>query len=70
LRPPDAGLVEWPVLTLAGEAEVRFGHGNPVEGVDAPPGLVRVYGSGGLLGLGEVTADKLLKAKRLMNIAR
>jgi tRNA pseudouridine55 synthase len=70
LRPPDAGLVEWPVLTLAGEAEVRFGHGNPVEGADAPPGLVRVYGSGGLLGLGEVTADKLLKAKRLMNIAR
>ena len=43
--------------------------GNPVDGVSAPPGLVRVYGSGGLLGLGEVTADKLLKAKRLMNIA-
>ena len=70
LQPPDAGLVDWPVVTLAGQAEERFGHGNPVEGVGAPPGMVRVYGSGGLLGLGEVTADKLLKAKRLMNIAR
>ncbi len=70
LQPPDAGLVDWPVVTLTGQAEERFGHGNPVEGVGAPPGMVRVYGSGGLLGLGEVTADKLLKAKRLMNIAR
>jgi tRNA pseudouridine55 synthase len=70
LQPPDAGLVEWPAVTLAGQGEVRFGHGNPVADIDARPGLVRVYGSGGLLGLGEVTADKLLKAKRLMNIAR
>jgi tRNA pseudouridine55 synthase len=70
LQPPDAGLADWPVVTLEGLAEARFGHGNPVDGVSAPPGLVRVYGSGGLLGLGEVTADKLLKAKRLMNIAR
>ncbi|NNJ65627.1 MAG: tRNA pseudouridine(55) synthase TruB [Xanthomonadales bacterium] len=70
LQPPDAGLADWPVVALEGLAEERFGHGNPVDGVSAPPGLVRVYGSGGLLGLGEVTADKLLKAKRLMNIAR
>ena len=69
LQPPDAGLADWPAVTLEGLAEQRFGHGNPVDGVSAPPGLVRVYGSGGLLGLGEVTADKLLKAKRLMNIA-
>lgn len=68
LLPVDSGLVDWPVVTLAGEAEERFGHGNPVDGVVGPAGPVRVYGSRGLLGLGEVTADKLLKAKRLMNL--
>jgi tRNA pseudouridine55 synthase len=68
LLPPDAGLVDWPVVTLGGEDERRFGHGNPVEGIAGPAGPVRVYGSSGLLGLGEVTADKLLKAKRLMNL--
>ena len=68
LLPPDAGLADWPVVTVAGEAEVRFGHGNPVSGVAGPAGPVRVYGSHGLLGLGEVTSDKLLKAKRLMNL--
>lgn len=68
LLPPDAGLADWPVVTLGEPAASRFGHGNPVGGVTAPPGPVRVYGPGGLLGLGEVTADKLLKAKRLMNL--
>ena len=68
LLPPDAGLGDWPVVTLGDRAAARFAHGNPVEGVDAAPGPVRVYGPGGLLGLGEVTADKLLKAKRLMNL--
>lgn len=68
LLPPDAGLADWPVVTLAEWAATRFGHGNPVEGVAAAPGPVRVYGPAGLLGLGEVTADKLLKAKRLMNL--
>lgn len=68
LLPPDAGLVHWPLVTLGEEAAVKFGHGNPVAGVAAPPGPVRVYGPGGLLGLGEVSVDKLLKAKRLMNL--
>jgi len=69
LLPPDAGLVHWPLVTLGKEAAAKFGHGNPVAGVTAPPGPVRVYGPGGLLGLGEVSVDKLLKAKRLMNLS-
>jgi tRNA pseudouridine55 synthase len=68
LLAPDAGLANWPVVTLGEDAAVKFGHGNPVAGVAAPPGPVRVYGPGGLLGLGEVSVDKLLKAKRLMNL--
>jgi tRNA pseudouridine55 synthase len=68
LLPPDAGLAHWPVVTLGEEAAVKFGHGNPVAGVAAPPGPVRVYGPGGLLGLGDVSVDKLLKARRLMNL--
>jgi len=68
LLPPDAGLGDWPVVTLDDRAAARFGHGNPVAGVDAAPGPVRVYGPGGLMGLGEITVDKLLKAKRLMNL--
>jgi tRNA pseudouridine55 synthase len=68
LLPPDAGLADWPVVTLEDPAATRFGHGNPVGGIRAPSGPVRVYGPDGLLGLGEITADKLLKAKRLMNL--
>jgi tRNA pseudouridine55 synthase len=72
LLTPDAGLVGWPLLRIDPGAAQRFSHGNPVEGVGAGvrPGPVRVYGAGeALLGLGEVTADGTLRARRLMNLA-
>ena len=69
LLPPDAGLSHWPVVRLDEARAVRFGHGNPVEGVAEPEGPVRVYGPGGvLLGLGEVTAGGVLKARRVMDL--
>lgn len=72
LLPPDAGLAHWPLLRLDPGAMRRFAHGNPVAGVGAgsKPGPVRVYGPGDiLLGLGEVTADGTLRARRVMNLA-
>jgi tRNA pseudouridine55 synthase len=72
LLSPDAGLVDWPLLLLEPDAARRFAHGNPVAGAGAgvEPGLVRVYGPGDvLLGLGEVTVDGTLRARRLMNLA-
>jgi tRNA pseudouridine55 synthase len=69
LLPPDAGLAEWPVVRLDEIGERRFRHGNPVAGSGSVGGLVRVCGPGDkLLGLGEVTADGTLKARRLMHL--
>ena len=66
LLPADAGLPHWPRALLEPEAAGRFGHGNPVAGVDAPAGPVRVYGAAGqLLGLGEVSAEGRLTARRV-----
>ena len=70
LLPPDAGLADWPVVTLDAPAATRFSHGNPVPASEMAPGPVRVYSAAGaLLGLGEVTARNLLKPKRIMNLA-
>jgi len=72
LLPADAGLADWPVANLDADGARRFGHGNPVAGaaVGCQPGPVRVYGPDDvLLGLGEVTADGTVKARRLMNLA-
>lgn len=67
LLPADAGLADWPLVTLDAAQEARFRHGNAVAGVSGTPGPVRVYaGHGVLLGLGDLGDDKLLKAKRLM----
>ncbi len=51
-------------------ARRAFGHGNPVAGVAGEvAGPVRVYGPGDvLLGLGELTADRSLKARRVMHL--
>jgi len=69
LLPTDAGLADWPVVTLGEPAATRFAHGNPVSTPDAPAALVRVYSDAGiLLGLGQVMAGKLLKPKRIMNL--
>jgi tRNA pseudouridine55 synthase len=72
LLAPDAGLADWPAVSLDMDAARRFAHGNPVTGaaVDSRPGLVRVHGPDGtLLGLGEVTADGSVMARRLMHLA-
>lgn len=70
LLPPDAGLKGWPVATLDEGQALRFGHGNPVPGMAGPAtGRVRVYGPGEvLLGLGEVTLDRVLEARRVMHL--
>ena len=69
LLPVDAGLMEWPVVELDDDSADRFSHGNPVEIGPVQPGLVRAYSSHGkLLGIGEVTPDKLLKPKRIMHL--
>lgn len=70
LLPPDAGLQDWPTVTL-GEAEAgRFCHGNNTIVANAVvPGPVRVYGPlGVLLGLGEIDAELRLKARRVFNL--
>lgn len=69
LLPPDAGLDHLPVVELpAAEAE-RFRHGNPVACGAGPAVTVRVRSAAGaLLGLGEITADGLLKPRRVMNL--
>jgi tRNA pseudouridine55 synthase len=69
LLAPDAGLAEWPVVRLDEIGAQRFRHGNPVADSGDVGGLVRVYGPGDkLLGLGEVTADGTLRARRLMHL--
>ena len=71
LLPPDAGLADWPVVTLDETSAIRFSHGNPASAVDARPGDYRVYGSDGiLLGLGEIDAHKQLKPKRIFNLKK
>jgi tRNA pseudouridine55 synthase len=70
LLPPDAGLAGWPVVRLDADAARRFGHGNAVDRVTGSPGPVRVYGpDDALLGLGEVMAKGVLRARRLMHLA-
>lgn len=69
LLPPDAGLQGWPGVTLGPADAERFGHGNPVASVAAPPGPVRVFGPAGvLLGLGEIDAGNRLRARRVFNL--
>jgi tRNA pseudouridine55 synthase len=66
LLPVDAGIADWPVVSLDGESCRRFSHGNPVEAQGGPEGRVRVYGPGDiLLGLAEIDSNQYLKPKRL-----
>jgi tRNA pseudouridine55 synthase len=68
LLPVDSGLTDWPQVILDAMQSERFSHGNPVEIQSNESGPVRVYGpENRLLGLGEITPDKYLKPKRIMN---
>lgn len=69
LQPVDALLQSLPSLTLEGDAEQRFRHGNPV---DMPPGLIgkiRVYAADRLIGVGEPGREGRLWPKRLVQLA-
>lgn len=66
---PDAGLSDWPIITLDQQAATRFCHGNPVSAGNSEAGLSRVYSKEGLLlGLGEIEGNHL-KPKRIMNLS-
>ena len=69
LQPVDALVSSLPVVSVEGEAEQRFRHGNPV---DLPAGLsgkIRVYAAGYLIGIGEPGPDGRLWPKRLVQLA-
>jgi tRNA pseudouridine55 synthase len=66
LLPPDAGLVDWPVVTLDEAAAVRFSHGNPAQIESGFTGAARVYDPvGTLLGLAEVAPGGRLQPTRV-----
>ena len=67
LRPIDEAIADWPAIELNGDQAYYLLRGNPVHACGAAePGLVRVYGDGGLfLGVGEVLRDGRLAPKRL-----
>jgi len=68
LMPPDAGLVDWPVVRLAEQEVIRFRHGNPVSIPADIAADVRVYdGKKRLLGLASAGAG-ILKPRRVFNI--
>ena len=69
LQPVDALVHTLPIVTVEGEAESRFRHGNPV---DLPAGLrgkIRVYAGDQLIGVGEPGSDGRLWPKRLVQLA-
>jgi tRNA pseudouridine55 synthase len=66
LLPLDAGLVDWPLVTVDEPGEKRFVHGNPVPCNRSSEGMVRVYSETGRpLGLGEIRADGRVHSKRV-----
>ena len=69
LLPVDAGLTDWPSVTLDEVSMDRFCHGNPVDQAAGTTGLVRVYGpEKNLLGIGEIFPENQLKPKRIMHL--
>ena len=69
LRPVDALLQSFPALTVEGEAEARFRHGNPVDVSAGLSGKIRVYAQGRLIGVGEPGREGRLWPKRLVQLA-
>jgi tRNA pseudouridine55 synthase len=67
LLPVDAGLADWPVVTLDVERARRFHHGNPLRSDWGLMGHVRVKdASGRLLGLGDIDSGGRLKPLRVL----
>jgi len=70
LLPIEAGLSSWPRLEIPADAALRLGHGQHVAGCLAQRGEVAIFDeTGDPLGLGEVGADGILRAKRLFTWA-
>jgi tRNA pseudouridine55 synthase len=71
LLPVDAGLADWPLVTLDENQRVRFSHGNPfsLSPCQAPTGRVRVSSAGGdILGIATLLEDGILKALKVFNL--
>ncbi|TVQ37743.1 MAG: tRNA pseudouridine(55) synthase TruB [Wenzhouxiangella sp.] len=67
LLPADVALAHLPGLDLDPEQATRLCQGQKLSGLAAiAPGLVRVYGDGAFLGIGETDGCGRLKAKRLL----
>jgi len=65
LLPVDAGLRGWPCCQLDEVAAEAFSHGNPVTH-SADRGMIRVYDQcNRILGLGELSIDRLLHPRRV-----
>ncbi|UCV10336.1 tRNA pseudouridine(55) synthase TruB [Dechloromonas denitrificans] len=69
LQPVDALVSSLPVISVEGEAEQRFRHGNPVDLPVGMSGKIRVYAAGYLIGVGEPGPDGRLWPKRLVQLA-
>jgi tRNA pseudouridine55 synthase len=69
LQPVDALVHTLPIVTVEGEAEQRFRHGNPVDLPEGLSGKIRVYAGGQLIGVGEPGPDGRLWPKRLVQLA-
>jgi len=69
LQPVDALLQSLPSIVLAGDAELRFRHGNPVDLPSGMSGKIRVYADGRLIGVGEPGPGGRLWPKRLVQLA-
>jgi len=69
LLPVDHAILHWPRAELTGDAAWYFSRGQAVFLAGAPgSGLMRVYGEGRFLGVGEIQEDGRLAPKRLMNL--
>ncbi|MEO8411827.1 MAG: tRNA pseudouridine(55) synthase TruB [Propionivibrio sp.] len=69
LLAPDSLLQSLPAVRLDEESTRRFTHGNPVASIGDPSGFAgkcRVYGSHGLLGVGEADGSGKLAPRRLL----
>ncbi len=69
--PLDAGLADWPAVTLDDSQRLKFSHGNPlfITPGQVPAGRVRVLAAGGdVLGLAVLQDDGLLKALKVFNL--
>jgi tRNA pseudouridine55 synthase len=69
LLPVDYAVLHWPKADLLGESAWYFTRGQAVRVAGTPAaGLLRVYGEGRFLGVGEILEDGRLAPKRLMNL--